>query len=254
MASAIHGLGVFTGVDPERTVSFLRRRRFSWIVLPVIGVVLVAWVLVFTHQTEILSTLLAAVALVGLLGGLTHVLIHWMPARSLDVVPVLPKHSFTGAKTYLETRWVLVTGLVAISAAALAAVGAVLITQVGLDSMPDLSTRGVVTSGRVVRALPDEHNQVIYTYVVQGSSYQAQNFAEAPNPPASRLRPGDSLYVTYDPHKPQVSCACDPKPIVEGARYAWIPIASTAFVVFVLIVVLRLGWRLTQPQHRGLTP
>ena len=85
-----------------------------------------------------------------------------------------------------------------------------------------------------------------------GSSYQAQNSSGAPNPPASQLRPGDELYVTYDPQKPQVSCACDPKPIMSGARYAWIPVVTMAGTAFVLTLVLGLGLTYAQTR-RGIT-
>ena len=137
-----------------------------------------------------------------------------------------------------------------IAAALLAALGAFVVTQYGVDSMPDLSARGVATSGRVLRPLPDQHNQVLYAYSVNGLTYQAQNFSEAPNPPASRLRPGDNLYVTYDPQKPQVSCACAPKLIIEGAQYVWIPITSAAAGAFVLVTVLSAGAKLAQAQRR----
>jgi len=74
-----------------------------------------------------------------------------------------------------------------------------------------LEKRGVVIAATVTRTEPSHHNTVYYTFAVDGKTYNSADRAWPPNPEASRLVVGGSVYVVYDSRNPTISCACDPR-------------------------------------------
>jgi hypothetical protein len=73
-----------------------------------------------------------------------------------------------------------------------------------------LERHGVVVAATVTRTDPSNHNTVYYTFTVDGQTYNSADRAWPPNPEASRLAVGGSVYVVYDSRNPTISCACDP--------------------------------------------
>jgi hypothetical protein len=73
-----------------------------------------------------------------------------------------------------------------------------------------LNEHGVVVNAVVTDTYLQNHNTACYSFIAGGVSYGSCDFLDPPNPPASELAVGDSLYVVYDATDPNYSCACDP--------------------------------------------
>ena len=73
----------------------------------------------------------------------------------------------------------------------------------------ELRAEGVRTRGTVVRALPKEHDSVVYRYSTPGGERTGSSSAPL-TAPASTLAPGDSLDVIYLRSRPERSTAREP--------------------------------------------
>jgi len=68
---------------------------------------------------------------------------------------------------------------------------------------------GATTLARVTRMTPRDHNYVYYEFQLGGRSYTGWGNVGEGNPPAEKLRPGDSIVVTYLRSDPTVSVLGD---------------------------------------------
>jgi hypothetical protein len=97
-----------------------------------------------------------------------------------------------------------------------------------------LAKHGIRCAGVVTEMTLANHNTVRYQYTVGNSIFSGQTQSDAPNPPAERLRVGDSLVVFYDPAKPSSSTLSDPHGLLknEVVSVGLMSIVVPTFIIF----------------------
>ena len=106
-----------------------------------------------------------------------------------------------------------------------------------------LGAHGVRASGTVVDAddaapvVPflQGGGTVVYRFSAGDKVFEGRGQSGPPNPPASRLGPGQVLQVTYDQRDPTRSCLCDPRARARRTRTTMLVAAGTTAVVVPLV-------------------
>lgn len=106
-----------------------------------------------------------------------------------------------------------------------------------------LAAYGVRVSGTVVDAddaaavvpFVGGSGTVVYRFSAGDKVFEGRGESGPPNPPASRLGPGQVLQVTYDERDPTRSCLCDPAARAGRTRTTMLVAAGLTAVVVPLV-------------------
>ena len=113
-----------------------------------------------------------------------------------------------------------------------------------------LASHGSRASGTVVDAevssslLPfvGPGGVVVYRFSAGDDVFEGRGESGPPNPPVSRLAPGQVLQVTYDVRDPTRSCLCDPGARARHARTTMLAAGGITAVVVPLVGGLAAAW------------
>jgi hypothetical protein len=89
------------------------------------------------------------------------------------------------------------------------------------------------TTGRVVRVIPNSHGLTEIAYSVHGTQYTR----EVPGYWVSPQKPGEPLWIYYDPIDPRVAAAAPADQILIGQFPAWIAVSLLGAVAGRAIVL-----------------
>ena len=90
-----------------------------------------------------------------------------------------------------------------------------------------LTKEGLVTKGWVTAKEPQVHQNVHYSYAVEGRTYNDVGHGDFGNPNFGQLRIGDPVTVSYLPRRPEVSCLGRPNDLLVNEL---IPIGLAALL------------------------
>ena len=145
----------------------------------------------------------------------------------------------------LKGRWGLRTLGVAVFfiAVLITAVAYFLVDHQSQDDYAVLQSRGVAGAATVTRSEPNNHNLIYFSYKVDSRVYDSSGRAEAPNPSAAHLQPGDSVQIVYDPANPRIVCACNPSqmraPLGQFPNALLLALLAVGSAVPLIVLVLR---------------
>ncbi|HEY0426300.1 MAG TPA: hypothetical protein VGC76_00710 [Pyrinomonadaceae bacterium] len=82
----------------------------------------------------------------------------------------------------------------------------------------NLATRGLQVEAIVEKKEPDNHQNITYSYIVDGRRYTGIGPADHGNPPFESIKTGQKIIAYYDSSEPQKSIPGEPKSYGKGNR------------------------------------
>lgn len=149
--------------------------------------------------------------------------------------PTAPRVTTRQRIAELKPHQIAIPVVVGFTAATVAAIwGWNQVTQ-RQDFYGGLYRNGTQTNAVVLHTDPRNHNEVQYSYQVDGKTFTSWSNADGPDGTADQLHIGQSIRIVYDRTRPAISCDCIP---TAADASSVVTIASQVLLVLMILLAI----------------